>query len=124
MPITNVQSCRAGHAEYPHLNLPHFLIDRQAPLMVGLLVVGVAPRLLGLSAVWRALSLGWAASTALVILWFTATLTLINPNACFLYSGETLIEQPAEIGYLTLRHTRQATAFIAEAAAAPRPWFL
>ena len=50
MPITNVQSCRAGHAEYPHLNLPHFLIDRQAPLMVGLLVVGVAPRLLGLSA--------------------------------------------------------------------------
>ena len=124
MPITNVQSCRAGHAEYPHLNLPHFLIDRQAPLMVGLLVVGVAPRLLGLSAGWRALSLGWAASTALVILWFTATLTLINPNACFLYSNETLIEQPAEIGYLTLRHTRQATAFIAEAAAAPRPWFL
>ena len=64
--------------------------------------------------------LGWAASTALVILWFTATLTLINPNACFLYSNDTLIEQPAEIGYLTLRHTRQATAFIAEAAAAPR----
>ena len=66
MPITNVQSCRAGHAEYPHLNLPHFLIDRQAPLMVGLLVVGVAPRLLGLSAGWRALSLGWAASTSSV----------------------------------------------------------
>lgn len=123
MPITNVQACRAGHREYPHSSLLAFIVDRPPTNLVfgAMLVVALTPWLIASLWRWRVPALLLAAITVGLTLWFTATLTLLNPNACFLYANETLIEQPIEIGYLTLRHTEQAEHFLTYA---PRPFFL
>lgn len=110
MPITNVQSCRAGHQEYPHATLLEFVATRNPTNMIllSLLVLALTPWAFKSLSRWRLCAAMSALLGALPILWFTATLTLINSRACFLYANETLIEQPAEIGYLTLRHTERA----------------
>jgi steryl-sulfatase len=114
MPITNVQSCRAGHQEYPHSTLLSFVATRTPTkyILGTLLVLALTPWLVRSLSSWRVCASVVALLCALPVFWFAATLTLINSRACFLYANETLIEQPAEIGYLTLRHTERAEACI------------
>ena len=123
MPITNVQACRAGHKEYPQPTLAHFLMNRSPTgrIILALGVVGLTPWLIGAYLRWRLLAGLLCGGVAFYIYWFTATLTLLNPAACLLYEGERVVEQPAQLGYMTLRHTRRATNFVRDA---PQPFFL
>ena len=102
MPITNVQSCRSGHQEYPQTSLFHFVATRTPTnaIFATLGLIALTPWLFRSLARWRTTGALLALGGALPVLWFTATLTLINSRSCFLYANETLIEQPAEIGYL------------------------
>ena len=125
MPITNVQACRSGHQEYPHATLLGFVATRNPTnLILGTLcLLALTPWFTKSLARWRLCAALTALISAASILWFTATLTLINSRSCFLYENETLIEQPVEIGYLTLRHTERAERCI-NARSPTRPFFL
>lgn len=125
MPHTNAQACRAGHKEYVHATLFGFVATRDPTdkVLAALLLVLLTPWAFGRAGRrWRLPAAALAVGAAAVVFWMTSTLTLLNQRgACVLYANETLVEQPVEIGYLTLRHTEQATAFLERA---PRPFFL
>jgi steryl-sulfatase len=126
MPHSNVQSCRAGHKEYVDATLFGF-VSRRHPtdkILMALLAIAISPWVIGTAGArpWRVPLILLCLCSAGYIYWFTATLTLLNQRgACILLANETIIEQPAEMDYMTLRHTRQATRFLERAA---RPFFL
>ena len=118
MPITNVQSCRSGHQEYPQPSLFHFVATRTPTniIFATLGLIALTPWLYRSLARWRTTGALLALGGALPVLWFTATLTLINSRSCFLYANETLIEQPAEIGYLYVEIRTASTSALSVAA--------
>ena len=123
MPATNVQACKPGRVEYPHDTLLEFMLTRNPTdkVFAAAAVVALTPHALGASRLARVAAAALAAATFGAVYIFTSTLTLLNPRSCMLFDGETVVEQPVQLSYLTHRATARAKTVVATA---PRPFFL
>ena len=123
MPATNVQACKPGRVEYPHDSLLEFMLTRNPTdkVFAAAAVVALTPHALGASRLARVAAATLAAATFGAVYIFTSTLTLLNPRSCMLFDGETVVEQPVQLNYLTHRATARAKTVVATA---PRPFFL
>ena len=123
MPATNVQACKPGRVKYPHDGLLEFMLTRNPTdkVFAAAAVVALTPHALGASRLARVAAAALAAATFGAVYVFTSTLTLLNPRSCMLFDGETVVEQPVQLSYLTHRATARAKQVVATA---PRPFFL
>ena len=107
MPHTNVMACRAGHQEYPHANLLIFLAGRSPTnmLFTALALLAATPWAFGVPGrPWRLPALALVLAVVCLTAWSTTHLTLLSQkSACILLANESVVEQPVELKYLTLR---------------------
>lgn len=132
MPVTNVQACGQRAEWVTQASMLHFIFEQYPAGLIlrtclvllaascALVLVGrLSPRSLLLHACL-------AAALLYTVYFIPSTIMLLSPKACVLFEGDSVIEQPVQLKYLTHRETHHATRFIESHAGGhpEKPFFL